>query len=424
MKNLRNKLLHSASFVLQYLQLPILFAAAMFIRCIKRKPAGRSRKTVFGGVGMISFARWSDALNKTGYASRTVVWSTPTIYPSDVFDRDIKARWGNFSGIVAPVIFLQEIRHADTIVCGFDGFILGLGSLRRFEFRLLKLAGCKTVVVPYGADSYVYSQIRSEDVAHVLQISYPEAARRQRSLSRDVSGKIEQADFVFLGLMTFDGFGRWDALPFNAMVVDLDRWIPRQRDWQRGVLKVVHAPNHRGFKGTEFIVEAVERLKSEGLQIELVLLEGLPNDQVREVFSSQAHVLVEQLIAPGYAMNGVEGLASGLVVIANLSDERLMRPMRRWSFASECPIVSANPETIYDVLKHLTSTRDQLEKIGNSSRQYAEKFHSAEAFSKFFTSIDEFLWDGGERPINFFHPLLGNFAKSFSFEQQSNADVN
>jgi hypothetical protein len=115
-------------------------------------------------------------------------------------------------------------------------------------------------------------------------------------------------------------------------------------------------------------------------------------------------------------MNGVEGLASGLVVIANLSDERLMRPMRRWSFAAECPIVSANPETIYEVLKEFTSNRNQLEKIGNSSRHYAEKFHSAEAFSEFYASIDSFLWDGGERPINFFHPLLGNFRKSYGSE--------
>ena len=416
MKKTAHKLLHSASFILQYFQLPILIVAALILKGIKRKPTGRARKVVFGGVGMISFARWSDALNKTGRESRTVVWSTPSIYSRDVFDRDIQSRWGDFSGIVAPVIFLQEVRHADTVVWGFDGFILGLGCLRRFEFFLLKLAGCKTVVIPYGADSYVYSQISSEDVAHVLQISYPEAARRQRSLSRDVNRKIEQADFVFLGLMTFDGFGRWDALPFNAMVVDLDLWVPGQRDWQSEVLKVVHAPNHRGFKGTEFIVEAVRRLRNEGFPIELILLEGMPNEQVRDVFSNQAHVLVEQLIAPGYAMNGVEGLASGLVVIANLSDERLMRPMRRWSFAAECPIVSANPETIYEVLREFTSNRNQLEEIGSSSRHYAEKFHSAGAFSEFYSSIDSFLWDGGERPINFFHPLLGNFRKSYDSE--------
>lgn len=416
MKKIALILLHSASFIVQYLQLPILIAATLILRGVKRETTGRVRKVVFGGVGMINFARWSDALNKTGRESRTVVWSTPSIYSRDVFDRDIQSRWGDFSGIVAPVIFLQEVRHADTVVCGFDGFILGLGRLQRFEFFLLKLAGCKTVVIPYGADSYVYSQISSEDVAHVLQISYPEAARRQRSLSRDVNRKIEQADFVFLGLMTFDGFGRWDALPFNAMVVDLDLWVPGQRDWRSEVLMVVHAPNHRGFKGTEFIVEAVRRLKNEGFLIELILLEGMPNEQVRDVFSNQAHVLVEQLIAPGYAMNGVEGLASGLVVIANLSDERLMRPMRRWSFAAECPIVSANPETIYEVLREFTSNRNQLEEIGNSSRHYAEKFHSAEAFSEFYASIDSFLWDGGERPINFFHPLLGNFRKSYGSE--------
>lgn len=384
----------------------------VILHFVKRDATGRTRDTVFGGAGMISYARWSDALRKSGFNSRTIVWSTPGIYPQGTFDHDIGARWKNLSGIMAPIIFLKEIRKADTIICGFDGFILGLGRLRRFEFFLLKLGKCKTVVVPYGGDSYVYSKINSEEVAHVLQISYPQAARRQRNLTNDVERCVKHADFIFLGLMTFDGFGRWDALPFNAMVIDLDLWRPGLRDWQSKVIKVGHAPNHRGFKGTEFIVEAVGKLKSEGVQVELELLEGVPNEQVRQMFSSQVHILVEQLIGPGYAMNGVEGLASGLVVVANLSDERIMRPMRRWSFAGECPIVSATPESIYEVLRELLVKRDELERIGNASRDYAVKYHSAEAFAEFYLAIDEYLWAGGDRPINFFHPLLGSFRKS------------
>lgn len=37
---------------------------------------------------------------------------------------------------------------------------------------------------------------------------------------------------------------------------------------------VGHMPNHRGVKGTEFLIDAIERLKSEGVKVELLLIEG------------------------------------------------------------------------------------------------------------------------------------------------------
>jgi hypothetical protein len=209
--------------------------------------------------------------------------------------------------------------------------------------------------------------------------------------------------------MTFDGFGRWDALPFNSLVIDLEEWMPTERDWNSDELVVAHAPNHRGFKGTEFIIEAVETLQAQGEKIRLRLIEGMSNSKVRDVLCTEAHVLVEQLISTGYGMNGVEGLASGVVVVSNLEDNRVMVPMRRWSFARECPIVSASPETIEDVLRELLNNRSYCAELGIKSRAYAEKFHSREAFVEFYAAIDRFLWAGGDSLINFFHPLLGSF---------------
>lgn len=399
------------SVCIQYLQLLVLVPATLTLGLIYRKPLKKDRRVTLGGAGIINLSRWSDALVAHGISARTVVWSTPTIFPSDTFDVDLSKRWGNLSGVLAPFVFLREVYRSDTLILGFDGFVLGCGHLRRFEHFLISLTGRKTVVVPYGADSFVYSAIRSEALAHGLQISYPSAARCQRKIARDVQRAIESADFLFHGVMTFDGFGRWDALPFNSLVVDIERWRPGDRDWESESLRVVHAPNHRGFKGTEFLIDAVSRLQHEGELIELDLLEAVPNEKLRENFASRYHVLVEQLIGPGYAMNGVEGLASGLVVVSNLSDERIMTPMKRWSFAGECPIISATPETIYDVLKRLVSKRDKLAAVGELSRRYAEKFHSGEAFAEFYAAIDEYLWGNGPSPINFFHPLLGAYRK-------------
>ncbi len=409
MKVIRDKALAFGSLCVQSLWVPVLFVCAVIVRVIF--PTGRrgKRRTTFGGVGIINFARWSQALRSEGYPTRTVVWSTPNIYPADSFDVDLNSRYGKFSGLVAPIHFVRELAWTDTIICGFDGFVLGVCHIRRLEPLLIRIAGRKTVVCPYGADAYLYRDVRSESTMHALQISYPAAGRRQQKIFARINRVLRRADFVFLGVMTFDGFGRWDALPFNSLVIDLEEWMPTERDWNSDELVVAHAPNHRGFKGTEFIIEAVETLQAQGEKIRLRLIEGMSNSKVRDVLCTEAHVLVEQLISTGYGMNGVEGLASGVVVVSNLEDNRVMVPMRRWSFARECPIVSASPETIEDVLRELLNNRSYCAELGIKSRAYAEKFHSREAFVEFYAAIDRFLWAGGDSLINFFHPLLGSF---------------
>ena len=39
-----------------------------------------------------------------------------------------------------------------------------------------------------------------------------------------------------------------------------------------GPVTIAHAANHRGAKGTEFIIDAVDRLRAEGEDVELVLI--------------------------------------------------------------------------------------------------------------------------------------------------------
>ena len=77
------------------------------------------------------------------------------------------------------------------------------------------------------------------------------------------------------------------------------------------VVKITHAPNFRGFKGSEFIINAVEKLQKEGFKIELNLLEKLKNHEVKKILQDETDILVEQIIFTGHALNGLEGMACG-----------------------------------------------------------------------------------------------------------------
>jgi glycosyltransferase involved in cell wall biosynthesis len=387
---------------------PFLFVTAFVIRVMKQRPTSYlDRRVVFGGCGLVNHAKWSQALKEIGIPSKTMVWATPGIYSKDLFDYDLQQKWGIASYLVAPFVFFKKLLKTDVVVCGFDGFILGTTNLRFIEIYLLRISGCKVIVIPYGADAFVYRDIFSNDVKHVLQISYPEAALRQASIEKDVRRNVRHADFIFMGMMSFDGFGRWDALSPSSLIVDTKKVAPVITKNLSSKLVIAHTPNHRGFKGTEFVVNAIENLQREGLNIELLLLEKVTNERVLEILSKEVDVLVEQIVAPGYGLSGVEGLATGCVVISNFSDDSVMRPFRRWSFLNECPVVSATPESIEEVLRNLYNKPELRKELSILSRKYAEKYHSHETFQEFYHAIDSYLFEQGPELINFYHPIIG-----------------
>jgi len=394
--------------VLLIVATPVIVIVVFAIRIAKKRPSTfLERRIVFGGCGLINYANWSQALKEIGISSKTMVWGTPEIYEKDLFEYDLQQKWGIASYLMAPLVFLKAIAKTDVVVCGVDGFILGTTNLKVLELYLLRLGGCKVIVTPYGGDAYVYKNIFSNDVKHVLQISYPEASRRQKIIERDVNRNVKHADFIWMGTMSFDGFGRWDALSPSSLVIDTHKIKPISTKNLNSKLVVAHTPNHRGFKGTEFIINAVANLKNEGLEIELLLLEQVPNKYVLEVLNRDVDVLVEQIIAPGYGLSAVEGFANGCVVVSNLSDELVMRPFRRWSFLNECPIVSATPETIETVLRNLYNRPEFRRELSILSRKYAEKYHSHKTFQEFYEAVDAFLFDNGPDLINFYHPIIG-----------------
>jgi hypothetical protein len=178
-------------------------------------------------------------------------------------------------------------------------------------------------------------------------------------------------------------------------------------------VRIAHAPNHRGFKGSEFIIEAVAQLRAEGLDVELVLLERVQNAEVRRMLSGEVDILVEQIIATGYAMNGVEGMAAGLPVLANLEDDALTAVLRRFSYLDECPILSATPETVRDRLRCLVTNPDLRERLGRAGAAYAAKYHSDEAAQYLYGSIYRRIWNGEDIVLlDLFHPLKSDYNRS------------
>ena len=395
-----------------------LFLAIAFVlaRLARRGNRPDKPRLVFGGTPLINNSYWAQGMRKAGFESETFVTHFYSIHQRKVFDRLLVEEYAWAPEALKPyVAFFHALFLYDVFVLSFDGFFIGQTPFAYQQARVLSWAGKKMVVIPYGGDAYVYRRIRNVGTIHGLMMSYPWASRDQERIARNVDYWCANADVVIPGEMGPDGFGRWDALTLTALFIDLEAWRPSARrstaDGTTAAVTITHAPNHRGFKGTEFLVEAVRLLKAEGLRIELRLLENLPNTEVQRILREDTDILVEQLIVSGHGLNGLEGLASGLPVVSNFEDESYMTPMRRWSYLGECPVVSASPETIADVLRKLV-TRPQLRHtLGQAGRAYAEKYHGLDSAQYLFTNVIDFVYGRRDSLINLYHPLLGEYPR-------------
>lgn len=160
-----------------------------------------------------------------------------------------------------------------------------------------------------------------------------------------------------------------EFLPYTA--VDLRAWEPVPQ--HTGVPVVLHAPSHRGAKGTTFVLDAVERLRAEAIDFEFVLVEGLTRERAREVYE-RADLLVDQLLAGWYGGLAVELMALGKPVVAYIRREDLDGVPA--GLRDELPFIEARPETIVDVLRRcLTTDRELLPELGARSRRYVEHWH-------------------------------------------------
>jgi glycosyltransferase involved in cell wall biosynthesis len=380
--------------------LPLMTVAALVARldtARRRRRRARAR-LVWGPTPILNIKYWSAALRTLGYDTRTCVFEYYAINKRDDFDvhfDEFLPRGLVFDPVRPYAVFLWVLRSADVYLSYFDGGFLQGTALRRLELQLLRLAGKRVIVLPYGRDIAVpgYLGVAEERVLE----DYPEFVECAEQTRQRVLEFADGADLVVRNYQ-YGFLPRWDILWPTLTAIDTESWRPvtplGDGDGHSGEVVVVHAPNHRRIKGTDLLIEAVEELEEEGLRVRLHLLERQPNAEVRAAID-RADIVADQFIA-GYALFAVEGMASARPVLSAL---KWMAPEVRENLSERgLPIVDTDADNLIDTLRELVRNPARRHALGESGRRFALEHQSYEAVGGMWDAIIQHVWLGTPLP--------------------------
>jgi hypothetical protein len=356
-----------------------------------------ARKRVDIGLGpepLINNIHHKKALERFGYSAQTFV--REVYYISDLFD--VRAdRWIQppFSYLIRDYcLFVHVVFNYRCLYIYFNGGPLGFTAfLWRMEPLLLKLANVKVLVMPYGSDVQNMTRSPNHLFKDAISSDYPNLRMRRKRIAAQIDLWTRYADHVIGGCEWVDYMFHWNTLMTAHFSIDTESWEACD-DGPAGAgsaLRVLHAPNHRAIKGTQYFVDAVRELREAGADIELIILERMSNDEVRRVMAT-VDIVADQLIVGWYAMFALEAMAMGKPVLCYIrADLEELYITKGLLAPGELPVIKCTPLTVKQKLKELNEDPNMLREIGKRSRTYAVKHHSIEAVGKVFDGINRAL---------------------------------
>ena len=209
----------------------------------------------------------------------------------------------------------------------------------------------------------------------------------------------ENCDGIVSGLYEYDAAYRphfGDKVRFIPFPIRLDNEMAIENSCSTKIFtsesKVrffIGIQKHRhAYKGTDVMLRALERLKANyPTEVEYVKAENVPFAKYVQLLAS-SDVLLDQLYSYTPAMNALQAMAQGLVVVSGGEPEN-------YEILGESelrPIINVLPsqESVYEQLEWVVLNKGRISTLSLQSRKYIEKHHEyikvAQRYLEFWTS--------------------------------------
>jgi len=369
--------------------LDIVLILPCILASLLSRMANRPVDVGLGPEPLISYLYHKKALLYAGYKAETYVGATD--YITDKFDYSVPVLWHGLNLFRWHWLFFRSVFRYRCLYFSFHGGpLMGTTLLRSLEPWLLKWAGIKTVLLPYGSDVQDMTRCPNLSFRHAMARDYPAVRANRRRISRQIDRWTKHADHIIAGCDWVDYMYQWDTLSLAHFSIDTGFWKPevRKNGASDATVRILHAPNHKTIKGTDFFVRAVEELRQEGVDVEIVVLERASNEEIRRVMSS-VDMVADQLIIGWYAMFAMEGMALGKPVLCHIRRDLESLYIRSGLIEEgELPLIRCEPSDVKRVVRELVSDRGRMKRVGEQSRRFVARHHSLEAIADMFDRIN------------------------------------
>jgi len=317
----------------------------------------------------------SKAQRELGYNSISVAYSEDWLS----YNCDINLKLNRYSTINK---YMQMLNFISKYIAYYDIYHFHFGKSllpRNMDLPLLKALNKKILFQFHGCD------IRNKNMAIRHQINPCNNCMKTCNINKKFIklSKIDKyANKIFVttpDLIEYVPSGR-----YIPVAIDLKEWqLNKQEEYRSFTTIIMHAPSNREIKGTEYIIHAVKKLKEEGFNVELKLVEKIPHNLVKEYYR-QADIVVDQLLIGWYGLFSVEAMALGKPVLCFIRDDLK-------KYQESLPIMSTTTASLYENLKLLIKDVELRKEMGDKGRKYVEEVHDSKKIAKELIKIYENL---------------------------------
>ena len=166
-----------------------------------------------------------------------------------------------------------------------------------------------------------------------------------------------------------------------------------------GKVRIWYGETRYGFKGSPFILPALDRLQAGPLGSEVeIVRSGRLSFADYLAFLDTLHIVIDQASSYGMGMNALYAMARGRVTLTGAEPETL-------DFigvsAADNPMINLRPdaEQIHNALAALIERKHELAALGQRSAAYVERYHSAEVIARQYQALYRRSLDGATASV-------------------------
>lgn len=166
------------------------------------------------------------------------------------------------------------------------------------------------------------------------------------------------------------------------LAIDIDEYKFVPKNSIGNTIKLLHAPTHQGNKGTRFIEDAISKLITEGFNIDFKLVSNVTHTELIQEYI-KCDIFIDQVLGGWYGTASIEAMAIGRPTVCFIRESYF----DFINYANIIPIINANPETIYEVLRKAIIEKEKLPEIGLRSRKFVEEVHDVRKLTRRLIAI-------------------------------------